>query len=120
MGFPIVRLPLQSSFEIFCGRPWLAKVIQHVAAVNVCRDNGGISVQDIGEVLPSLLAQSLMLVYVTLKERNIRFLGKNVVVFSRERQKVIIFSQVQQIVAKVDHYISIPREGLDRFLRDIR
>ena len=84
MRLPVVGLSLQCRFEVIRSLTRLVKVVQHVTAIHIGCDHFGVACKRLGKVLPRLLAESLVLVNVALKQRNIRLLRENVEIVRRQ------------------------------------
>ena len=97
-----------------------AKIVQHVSAIDVGRDHFRIALDRLGEVLDGEFRLPVVLVHVAGEERNVGLLGEDIHVLLREREQIVPFLQVKQVVAEVDNHVAILGQGLDGLLRDIR
>ena len=120
MRLAVVRFPLQCRLEVRFRRLRLMQIMEHVTAIDVCGHYVGIAVQSLGKIQPRLIELSLMLVYITGQQRNVRLFGKDLVLLRGQLLQLVVSCQVQQIVAEIHHHVAVVRQHLDDLLAHVR
>src|ERR1035437_1409262 len=105
--FAVARFSLEGRFEVRRGRLRLVKIVQHVAAVHICRNHLGIPIQRLSKVLPRLIKESSMLMHITLQQRNVGLFWKNVDILCRQSQELIVLPKMEQIVTEIDNDVPV-------------
>ena len=84
VGLAVLRVQPESGLEICRRRRGLVKIFQHISAVYISCNHGGIQVEHAREIFLCLLQFSRMLVHITCQQRNIWLFGKRVAVAGNE------------------------------------
>ena len=91
------------------------KIVQHKAAVHVCRNHIGIPIEYLGEVLPRLFAESFMLVHIAFQKRNVWLVRKNIDILRCQYKQIVILPKTEQIVTEIDNHVPVSWQHFDCF-----